>query len=204
MTVPSQLRRTALFSSLSAAEAEALVRAGQLRRLSRGEALAREGAPGTLTFLVTGRLAIQRLDEAGRLSTLRLLEPGALVGLSTALGAPHSADLVAQAASTVLTWPAEVAREAVLRHPAVARQAVLELGALVAELTDQLVSSRSDDVEARSWRAVQRLGKGRRELALSHAQLAELVGASRANVSRALARLEARGLLTRRRGRLLL
>lgn len=204
MTVPSQLRRTALFSSLSPAEAEALVRAGQLRRLSRGEALAREGAPGTLTFLVTGRLAIQRLDEAGRLSTLRLLEPGALVGLSTALGASHSADLVAQAASTVLTWPAGVAREAVLRYPAVARQAVLELGALVAELTDQLVSSRSDDVEARTWRVVQRLGKGRRELALSHAQLAELVGASRANVSRALARLEARGLLTRRRGRLLL
>lgn len=204
MTLPSLLRRTAIFSSLSLAEAEALVRAGHVRRLARGEALAREGAPGTLAFLVSGRLAIQRLDDDGRLSTLRLLQPGALVGLSTALGALHSADLVAQVESTVLAWPAEIVRSTVLKHPAVARQAVLELAALVAELTDQIVSSRSDDVEARTWRVVQRLGKGRRELALSHAQLAELVGASRANVSRALARLEARGLLTRRRGRLLL
>jgi CRP-like cAMP-binding protein len=46
------------------------------------------------------------------------------------------------------------------------------------------------------------LAAGRREVAITHARLADEIGGTRANVSRALARLEREGVIKRRRGRI--
>jgi len=46
------------------------------------------------------------------------------------------------------------------------------------------------------------LGRERREVSITHAQLADEIGGTRANVSRALARLEREGVLRRLRGRI--
>jgi CRP-like cAMP-binding protein len=73
---------------------------------------------------------------------------------------------------------------------------------LLGELSDDVEELRLPSIEERLARRLARIGKGRRELEITHGELASLIGATRANVSRAMARLEARGVLVRRRGRI--
>jgi CRP-like cAMP-binding protein len=49
---------------------------------------------------------------------------------------------------------------------------------------------------------LKQLAAGRREVSITHWRLADEVGGTRANVSRALARLEREGRIKRRRGRI--
>jgi CRP-like cAMP-binding protein len=65
-----------------------------------------------------------------------------------------------------------------------------------------LLRSRCDRRGGGAARALAAVRGERREVSITHAQLADEIGGTRANVSRALARLEREGVLRRRRGRI--
>jgi DNA-binding transcriptional MocR family regulator len=86
-----------------------------------------------------------------------------------------------------------VLRELLAERPALALAAMARLGELLAALTTEVEELRSCDLDQRLLACLRRHARTRRELYLTHAELAAQVGASRANVSRALARLRRRG-----------
>jgi CRP-like cAMP-binding protein len=196
----ARLRETAVFRELDDAHLLELARAGVRRSLPRRARLFRRGAKSdAIALVLSGRLHV----VADERTVLRSLGPGHLVGLSTVAGAAHSADIVAAEATEVLVLSGRDVRALFSREPALPLALVVALADLVALLSDELRAERGDDVEARVRAKTRALLAGRREVRITHGELAAMVGAERANVSRALARLEANGELVRKRGRLL-
>jgi CRP-like cAMP-binding protein len=91
---------------------------------------------------------------------------------------------------------------ALKRHPEAALAALAHLGGVIADLSSEVAALRVHGLASRVRHRLEQLGRGRREVAITHARLAEEVGGTRANVSRALAQLEREGIVQRRRGRI--
>jgi len=178
----------AVVDHLAAHAVRKRVRRGQ-RVLARGDA--------AVVVLVAGRLDV--IDDV---EIVRSLAPPAVLGMSLAAGAAGSAELRAAEDVELAVLPASVVRASLRRHPEAALAAIAHLGGVIAELSAEVAALRRHGLIERLRHRLARLGADRREIAITHAQLAEEVGGTRANVSRALARLEREGLLRRRRGRI--
>jgi CRP-like cAMP-binding protein len=191
------LARSPLFAALPRATVEALAaRASRRRVRARARVLAKSDA--ALVVLVTGRLEV--VADDGR--AIRSLAPPATVGVSLAVGLPGSAELRAAEDSELVIVPAAVVAAALRRDPAVAIAAIAQLASVIAELSAEIEALRRHGLVERVRHRLHQLGRGRREIAITHAQLADEIGGTRANVSRALARLEREGAVRRRRGRI--
>ena len=128
--------------------------------------------------------------------------PPAVVGLSVAAGALPSAELWAAEDSELAVVPAADVAAALRKHPEAALAALAHLGGVIAELSSEIAALRVHGLAARVRHRLEVLGRGRREVVITHARLAAEVGGSRANVSRALGQLEREGIVLRRRGRI--
>lgn len=196
---------TPFFSGLDAGGTARLAAAARRRRLGRGQTLWRQGEkPDALAVVVSGSLHVTRTSERGDTLLLRILRPFDVVGLSTVAGAAHSADLVAGEPSAVLILPGRILREFFAERPALALAAMARLGELLAALTTEVEELRSCELDQRLLACLRRHSRTQRELCLTHAELAAQIGASRPNVSRALARLRRRGAVQCRRRRITL
>jgi CRP-like cAMP-binding protein len=203
--VRSWLASTPFFSALGSRDTARLAAAARRRRLLRGETLWRQGErPDALAVVVSGSLHVTRTSERGDALLLRILRPFDVVGLSTVAGAAHSADLVAGEPSAVVTLPSRVLRELFAERPTLALAAMARLGELLAALTSEVEELRSCELDQRLLACLRRHARTSRVLSLTHAELAAQVGASRANVSRALARLRRRGAIQCGRRRIIL
>jgi CRP-like cAMP-binding protein len=101
-----------------------------------------------------------------------------------------------------LQLPGGEVRALLARHPDVALAILGHLGGLVGALSDEVEQQREQSIAERVALKLSQLGRGRREVRVTHQALADQVGASRENVSRALKALERRGLVRLRRGRI--
>jgi CRP-like cAMP-binding protein len=191
------LLRAPLFAAMPRAAVEGLAARATRRRPKAGERVRGDG----VAMLVTGRLEV-RATSGDHEVVIRSLVPPAVAGISVALGAPASAELWAAEASELVVVPADAVAGALRRHPDAALAAIVHLGGVIAELSAEVAALRQHGLVERVRHRLAVLATGRREVAITHARLAEEVGGTRANVSRALARLEAEGSLRRRRGRI--
>ncbi|MCA9708699.1 MAG: Crp/Fnr family transcriptional regulator [Myxococcales bacterium] len=205
---PPLVERLASHPLLAAMEPAVLVelaRAGVRRRLHPGAVLFSHGQRSPkLAFILSGRIDIRSTSPSGQSSVLRSLGPNQLVGVSIAFGALPSADVIAAEETAVVLFPRSALERTLLRSPQACFAAVLHMAQIVSDLTEEIDELRIHDLRLRVLRRLRRLGRGRRELAITHAELAAQVGATRANVSRALQRLEAQGHIERHRGRITL
>jgi CRP-like cAMP-binding protein len=194
MNASSRIDRLARAAPLSRLPREALLELARLsvrRELRRGQTLWRRGSkPDAFALVLVGELRVRR-DGA----ILRAIRPDEIVGLSTTAGAPHSADVVAAEDTSVLVVQGAVLREVIRREPALALAAIAHLAEVLAQATDDALEERETTLEQRLLRRLARLARNAREVRMTHADLAKHVGASRANVTRALGRLQARGLV---------
>lgn len=199
MTAPdlaALLVRSPLFAAMPRAAVDRLAARATRRRARRGQrVLARSDA--ALVVLVTGRL---ELTAGG--AVIRSVVPPSVLGVSLAVGAAPSAELHAAEDADLVVVPADAVAAALRRDPDAAVAAIAHLAGVVAELSAELEALRRHGLAERIRHRLAQLGRGRRELAITHAQLADEIGGTRANVSRALARLEREGVLRRRRGRI--
>jgi CRP/FNR family transcriptional regulator len=181
-----------------------LARASRHVELERGGVIWRRGeiADG-VTVIVEGRVDVIRDNVDGQRMLMRSLEEGDSAGISAGLsGLPHSADLIAATRVTVLVVPSRALREAIRSHPDVALAALAQLGDTIAKLSDEMEELRFMDLDERLSRIIRRRAAGRREIHITHEELAQQAGATRENVSRALKRMERRGVIVCRRGRI--
>lgn len=188
-------------------------RSGEAGRAGAGGGEAgRAGATGrgdaVVIVLVTGRLEVigeTEVNLAGREvagGVVRSLVPPAVAGISVAAGAAATAELRAAEESEVVSIPAEAVVAALRRYPEAALAAIVHLGGVIGELSNEVAALRVHGLVERVRHRLRQLAAGRREVVITHALLAEEVGGTRANVSRALARLERDGEITRKRGRI--
>lgn len=202
-TLSERLARSTLFAAAGQAQLERLARAGVRRELSTGEVLWRSAErPDALALVLSGRLEVVRTTARGRRLVLRSVGPDALVGVSMVAGEPCTATIAAGEESTLLLVPGAAIRALFAEDPTVALRAIAQLADLVGRLSDEREAQRDGSLEERVAACLATLGAGLREVRLTHQDLADRVGATRPNVTRALGRLEQRGAIRRRRGRI--
>jgi CRP-like cAMP-binding protein len=190
------LVRSPLFAAMPRAVVDQLAARATRRRARRGQrVLARSDA--ALVAVVTGRLEL-----VGGGAVIRSVVPPSVLGVSLAVGAQASAELRAAEDAELIVVPADAVAAALRRDPEAAVAAIAHLAGVVAELSAELEALRRHGLVERVRHRLAQLGRERREVAITHAQLADEIGGTRANVSRALARLEREGVLRRRRGRI--
>jgi CRP-like cAMP-binding protein len=200
------VRQAPLFAALDEEAAEAL-HANMVRaELSRGEVLFHEGDPGDrLYVIVEGKVKLGRTSGDGRENLLAVLGPGEMFGeLSLFDPGPRNATatsvsdavLIGLGSDDLVTW--------LTGRPDVSRQLLRALARRLRRTNENLADLVFSDVPGRVAKALldlsERFGRPTDDgLRVAHdltqEELAQLVGASRETVNKALADFASRGWL---------
>lgn len=198
------LRSATLFRELDD-EAAAALRSSMVEvRLGRGETLFREGDVGDRVFVVTsGKIKLGRQAADGRENLLALLGPGQMFGeLSLFDPGPRSATASAVTETGLLALSHKDLLPWLTGRPEVARGLLNQLAARLRRSNDTLADLVFADVPGRVAKQLLELSsrfgvpsdEGVRVVHdLTQEELAQLVGASRETVNKALADFAGRG-----------
>ncbi len=207
------LRAVPLFSTLSAPELDKIARVAVPRRYEAGNIVLREGDPGdTCYILQRGRARVTRQHADGRTITLTNLGPGEIFGeLAMFGGEVRSASVEALDDVQAVAILAGDLKRLLNDHPEIAVKLLGALGeklreanARIARQSFQKVSSRVAGVLAELAETGSHVDGPPREVVVqsTQADLAQLAGTSREAASRFLATLQRAGVVTTRRGRI--
>ena len=201
---PEVLTKAPLFAELDDGSAEALEKAMGTLRLSKGEILFREGeTEDRLYVVVAGKIKLGRSGSAGRENLLAVLGPGQMFGeLSVFDPGPRSTTATAVTAVEVRTLEHDELMRWIEGHPEVARSLLAQLAGRLRRAHDVVADLVFSDVPGRVAKQLLELARrfGDRKddgvhvhHDLTQEELAQLVGASRETVTKALADFAARG-----------
>lgn len=201
---PDVLKRAPLFKGLDQEATTALVEAMTTLSLRRGSVLFREGDTGDqLYVVVSGKVKLGRSGSGGRENLLAILGPGQMFGelsvfdpgpRSTTATAVTAAELRVLEHADLMTW--------VEKRPEVARSLLAQLAGRLRRANDVVADLVFSDVPGRVAKALldlaDRFGESDEAgLVVNHdltqEELAQLVGASRETVNKALADFATRG-----------
>ena len=195
-----------LFAALDHEDQQAL-RAQMVEvKLPRGRALFNEGDPGDRLYVVTsGKIKLGRTAADGRENLLAVMGPGEIDGkLSLYDPGPRTASATAVTDTTLIGLGNTDLRPWLLQHPQVAARLLAALARRLRRTNEAMADLVFSDVPGRVAKALldlaQRFGEATDDgLRVSHdltqEELAQLVGASRETVNKALADFATRGFL---------
>jgi CRP-like cAMP-binding protein len=172
------------------------------RSYAKGNVILFEDDPGDSLFIVReGRVKVVLVGEDGREVILGMLGVGAHFGeLSLIDSRPRSAHVIAVEDSELIVLRREDFRRRVEESPAVAWALMQELSKRLRRADEQIGSLVLLDVDGRIARllldAVGESGTPVIERRLTHQTIAQMIGASRETVSRAMREFQDRGLIT--------
>lgn len=199
MQTPDFLATVPLFRGLDGNELAAFAAVTRERGYPRGSVIVFEDDPGDALFIVReGRVKVVLIGEDGREVILGILGVGDHFGeLSLIDGQPRSAHVIAMEDARLLVLRREDFRQRVQESPRVAWTLMQELSRRLRRADEQIGSLVLLDVNGRIARLLlARLASedasagGKR---LTHQQIAQMVGASRETVSRAMKDFQDRG-----------
>lgn len=200
------VRQAPLFAALDEEAAEAL-HANMVRaELSRGEVLFHEGDPGDrLYVIVEGKVKLGRTSGDGRENLLAILGPGEMFGeLSLFDPGPRNATATAVSDAVLIGLGSDDLVTWLTGRPDVSRQLLRALARRLRRTNENLADLVFSDVPGRVAKALldlsERFGRPTDDgLRVAHdltqEELAQLVGASRETVNKALADFASRGWL---------
>ncbi len=200
------LRQSPLFSGLDDEAAQTLSASMTEERLRRGDVLFREGDEGDRLYVVTeGKIKLGRTSADGRENLLAILGPGQMFGeLSLFDPGPRSATVTAVTDCTMQSLSHGELGQWLSGHPGVARGLLLQLAGRLRHANDVVADLVFSDVPGRVAKALLDLSTRFGRVAddgvhvhheLTQEELAQLVGASRETVNKALADFASRGWL---------
>ena len=200
------LRQAPLFSGLDDEAAASLDASMTAIAIKRGEILFNEGDEGNQLYVVTdGKIKLGRTSPDGRENLLAILGPGQMFGeLSLFDPGPRSATATAVTDCSMKALGHDALLPLVGQHPDVARALLHQLAARLRRTNEVVGDLVFSDVPGRVAKALLDLASrfGRRaddgihvNHDLTQEELAQLVGASRETVNKALADFAARGWL---------
>ena len=198
-----RLRSAPLFTALDD-DAAAALRASMVdQRLAKGDVLFTEGEPGDKLYLIeTGKIKLGHTAADGRESLIAVLGAGEMLGeLSLFDPGPRTATAVAVTKTKVLSMGHEALLPWLVGRPDLAAALLASLARRLRRTNEAMADLVFSDVPGRVAKALLDLGTKFGEespegLLVSHdltqEELAQLVGASRETVNKALADFSAR------------
>lgn len=204
-----------IFADLSAEEMDAIAAAAPMNTYAAGELLYSPQNPVEVLFILKqGRVRVFRIAADGRALTTAIIIPGTIFGEMVLLG-QHMYDNYAEALdeSVVCVMGREDVHRFLLSDPRIAARITAILGARLLEMERRLCDTVFKSVPQRVAATLatlagpqRRMGVGPRsvQVALTHDQLAALVGTTRETATKVLGEFADRGLLRRGRGRIIL
>ena len=201
-SLQDSLRQSPVFSALSDEILLQVVQQSLRRSVAAETLLFSVGEPcQEILLILSGKVRLWRQSERGQVTILHRCEAGDILGQMSVLNnAPHSVNATSDEECELWRVQASVFRDLLVKSP----EAVLRLAILLAErvrdLSRELEELRFLSVQERVGKKLKELGAGRRELKLTHESLAQEIGSTRENVSRALAVFSEQGAVELRRG----
>jgi CRP/FNR family transcriptional regulator, cyclic AMP receptor protein len=200
------IRKAPIFSGLDASAADALRASMNLVKLRKGQSLFKEGDDGDHLFVVSsGKVKLGTKSIDGRENLLMILGPGDMFGeLSLFDSGPRTATATAVTDSKLLALGQDKVIPWVKEHPEVSLQLLARLASRLRRTNEVVGDLVFSDVPGRVAKALIDLGvkfgdKRSEGLFVNHdltqEELAQLVGASRETVNKALADFAQRGWL---------
>ena len=200
------LRQAPLFSGLDDEAAEALSASMTETRIRRGDVLFHEGDEGDRLYVVTeGKVKLGRTSADGRENLLAILGPGQMFGeLSLFDPGPRSATVTAVTDCTMQSLGHDELIRWLNGRSEVARGLLSQLAGRLRKSNDVVADLVFSDVPGRVAKALLDLSSRFGRVAddgihvhhdLTQEELAQLVGASRETVNKALADFASRGWL---------
>ena len=201
---PEVLKKAPLFAGLEDEAATALSSAMGKLHLHKGDVLFHEGdSEDRLYIVVSGKIKLGRTGSAGRENLLAVLGPGQMFGeLSVFDPGPRSTTATAVTACELRTLEHDELIPWLTDRPEVAQGLLCQLAARLRRANDVVADLVFSDVPGRVAKQLlelaQRFGDKRDDGMhvhhdLTQEELAQLVGASRETVNKALADFAARG-----------
>jgi len=206
--------RSSLLEGLTPSEVQAVLATARLRRIFPPQVLQHEGEPAVhLSLVVAGRAAVSRFTPEGAKLFLRWLVPGDVFGLTTLQPerGPFPATVQAVKEGYVRVWDRASARALLPQYPQLAGNVYSAVANYLHCVIDVLVARASQNAQQRlarmlveSARQIGRAGPEGIEFDLTNEQLAEMADISLFTTSRQLGEWQRQGILTKRRGKILL
>ena len=198
------LRRAPLFASLDDEAFAALTEEITEVDLSRGATLFYEGDPGDqLYFIVSGKMKLGRTASDGRENLVAVMGPGEIFGEMALFDpSPRSTSATAVSETRLDGLKHENLRKVIQRSPEVSAQLLQALARRLRRTNENLADLVFSDVPGRVAKALldlaDRFGRPATDgilvaHELTQEELAQLVGASRETVNKALAEFVQRG-----------
>ena len=176
------------------------------RRFPKHKTIVEEGLPGDYMYVIReGRVSVSKLSDDGREKILEFLEAGDFFGEMSLLdNAPRSASVRALTETRILALSRSDFLAVLRRSPDLAMAVITELTRRLRQIDEQASSLSFQRVKERTQGLLVRLAKepfeGRDDVgitpALTHQQIADMIGTSRETVTRALKGLRGEGWLT--------
>jgi CRP-like cAMP-binding protein len=197
-----------LFSGLQRDEIQRFAELTRERAYPKGSVILFQDDPGDSLFVLrAGRVKVVLIGEDGREVILGVLEPGAHFGeLALIDDQPRSAHVIAMDDSQLLILRREDFRRRVEANPTVAWALLTELSRRLRRADVKIGGLVLLDVPGRIARLLLDLadetGSEAIEKPLTHQTIAQMIGASRETVSRAMKEFQDAGLITVERRRI--
>jgi CRP-like cAMP-binding protein len=170
--------------------------------------LSQEGALDFVYFPVSGLIGVLAETADGDTQDAALVGPEGGIGIFEACGSrQYTAEALVHVPGRVVRMTASAYRQLFDLSPSLRTAAHRYVEQCISETRQNLVCTSTHDLEARLCRLVlEAVDRGRLgdTLPLTQSVIARMLGAQRTTISEGLARLEKDGLVTRRRGSLLI
>lgn len=204
-----RLRQVPLFAQVGRDDLAELAERLSSATFPRGTVLFRRGDPGHALFLLeSGAVKVSNLSSDGREVVMALLGAGEVLGeLALFDSGVRTADATAIEDTSALVVSDDALRPFLEEHPGVAVQLLEVLAGRLRETTEALQDAIFSDVPGRLAKrfcdlaaryGVEEEGGTVIDLALTQEQLAQMVGAARETVNKAVSSFVARGWLAMR------
>lgn len=201
------LRQARGFSDCPDQAVEALVAAGQMRKLSRGEVLVSRGQVfDRLGLVLHGVLEVSVSQLNGRRFLIAHMHEGDVVGVLSLFGqSPQASDLLAREAQTqMLLVPGSECRQLLALHPSLQHALILQMAHHAHLMHERLIINSSMSLPVRLARQLNvlsglsgdpALAPARLQMRLSQTDMGDLLGVSRSRANAAAQQLRREGLI---------
>jgi CRP-like cAMP-binding protein len=199
------LRNIGLFSTVHDEDLESVASLLIERRFPKHKTIVEEGLPGDYMYIIReGRVSVSKLSDDGREKILEFLEAGDFFGEMSLLdNAPRSASVRALSETRILALSRADFLAVLKRSPVLSMAVIQELTRRLRQVDEQASSLSFQRVKERTMGLLVRLAKEetgrdgyRVTPALTHQQIADMIGTSRETVTRALKGLREQGWLS--------
>ena len=198
------LSRAGIFQGVDPVAVQHLIEQMETVRYPRGTTIFDEGEPGDRLYIITsGKIKLARHAPDGRENLLTVMGPSDMFGeLSIFDPGPRTSSAVCVTEVTAATMNSEMLKQWVADHPAIAQQLLRVLARRLRRTNANLADLIFTDVPGRVAKTLLQLanrfgmqegGALRVNHDLTQEEIAQLVGASRETVNKALATFAHRG-----------